>query len=121
MTKANEPKYSTIQLMGIILVVVFTIYTETTLFKDMPDLTRAGAIIAFVIMCSVFGVKRGSLKDVLTGVKQLLDDPDNNGETLGKIENFVHLLCVKAGMIWDNLLDDDPGKLEKLKKLFKKK
>ncbi len=88
--------------MGIILVVIFTIYTETNLFKEMPDLQRAAAIITFVIICSVFGVKRGSIKDVLAGVKNILDDPDNNGEMLSNIENYVHLLCVKAGIIMRN-------------------
>jgi len=106
--------------MGIILVVIFTIYTETSLFKEMPDLQRAGAIITFVILCSVFGVKRGSIKDVLAGVKNILDDPDNNGEMLSNIENYVHLLCVKAGIIYEKLLEEVPTKIDKIKKFFKK-
>lgn len=102
------------------MVVVFTIYTETTLFKQMPDLTRAGAIISFVIICSVLGVKKAGIKEVLVGVKKILEDPDINGETLGKIENYVHLLCVKAGLIWETLLDELPEKVSKIRKLFKK-
>ena len=117
-------KYSDVQLAGIILVVVFAIFTETSLFKDMPDLWRAGAIITFAIIGTVLGVKRGGIKEILEETKKILESSEETEEVVEQIENYMHLLAVKAGILWSRLgivVQTRLGKILEKKKLKEEK
>ena len=117
----KEPKYSMIQLAGIIFVVIFVIYTETSLFTEMNDITRAGVIIGFSIVGTVLGVKKGGLKEIIAETKKILDSSEVDEVALSKIENYMHLLSVKAGYIWEELGRIVPTKISKIKKILQKK
>ena len=117
-------KYSDVQLVGVILVVIFAIFTETSMFKDMPDLWRAGAIITFAIIGTVLGVKRGGIKEILEETKKILESSEETEEVVEQIENYMHLLAVKAGILWSRLgivVQTRLGKILEKKKLKEEK
>jgi hypothetical protein len=117
----KEPKYSQRQVFGLILVVIFIIYTETTMFKSMPDLTRAGVLITFSIVATIIGVKKGGIKEILEQVKPILESQETTEEILEEIQNLMHYLAVKAGIIWTKLGVIVQTKLGKLKEKIRKK